>query len=45
VDYPTVVAQCVAPQQAAAFHLSSDDVARPSPPPKALAPERIAARN
>lgn len=45
VDYPTVVAQCVAPQQAAAFRLSSDEVARPGPPPKALPPERIADRD
>jgi len=45
LDYPTVVAQCVAPQRAAAFHLTADDVARPGPPPKAMPPERIAARN
>jgi hypothetical protein len=45
IDYTTVVAQCVAPQQAAAFRLTADEVARPGPPPKALPPERIAARN
>ncbi len=45
IDYPTVVAQCIAPQQAAAFHLTADEVTRPGPPPKALPPERIASRD
>jgi hypothetical protein len=45
LDYPTVVAQCVASQQAAAFHLTADEVVRPGPPPEALPAERIAARN
>ena len=46
VDYPTIVAQCVAPQQAASFRLGSDEVTRPGPPPSALAPAtRFASRN
>jgi hypothetical protein len=45
VDFPAVVAQCVAPQQAASFRLGSDEVARPGPPPKALPVQRIASRN
>ncbi|HEY1605371.1 MAG TPA: hypothetical protein VGF77_07205 [Allosphingosinicella sp.] len=45
LDYPTVVAQCVAPQKAAAFQLSADEVARPSPPSRAIPPERIADRD
>lgn len=45
LDYTTVVAQCVAPQQAAAFHLAADEVARPAPPPRVLAAPRFADRN
>ena len=46
VDYPTVVAQCVAPQKAASFRLGADEVARPGPPPSAIGPaQRIASRN
>ncbi|HEX5184781.1 MAG TPA: hypothetical protein VFW19_16715 [Allosphingosinicella sp.] len=45
LDYPTIVAQCVAPQKAAAFRLSADEVTRPSPPSRAVPPERIAARD
>ena len=46
LDYPTVVAQCVAPRQAAAFRLTADEVVRPRPPAQALLPaQRIAARN
>ena len=46
LEYPTVVAQCVAPQKAAAFHLGSNEVARPGPPPKAILPaQRIATRD
>ena len=46
VDYPTIVAQCVAPQQAASFRLGSDEVTRPAPPPSAFAPaKRFASRN
>jgi len=46
VDYPTVVAQCVAPQKAASFHLGSDEVNRPGPPANfTLPPQRIASRN
>src|SRR3954469_19145037 len=45
VDYPAVVAQCVAPQQAASFRLGADEVSRPGPPLKALATQRIASRN
>ena len=46
LDYPTVVAQCVAPQQAAAFHLAADEVKRPGPPPSPILPaQRIATRD
>ena len=46
VDYPTIVAQCIAPQQAASFRLGSDEVNRPGPPANAmLRPQRIASRN
>jgi hypothetical protein len=46
IDYPTIVAQCVAPQQAASFRLGSDEVSRPAPPPHAtLPPQRIASRD
>jgi hypothetical protein len=46
VDYPTIVAQCVAPQQAASFRLGSDEVTRPAPPARAIAPaQRIASRD
>jgi hypothetical protein len=46
VDYPTVVAQCIAPQQAASFHLASDEVTRPGPPPRPiLSGQRVASRN
>ena len=46
VDFPTVVAQCVAPQQAASFRLGADEVNRPGPPPKPILPaQRIAIRN
>lgn len=46
VDYPTVVAQCVAPREAASFRLNGDDVAKPGPPSSAVQPaQRIASRN
>jgi hypothetical protein len=46
VDYPTVVAQCVAPRRAASFRLTAGDVSRPGPPPKAVVPAlRVATRN
>jgi hypothetical protein len=46
VDYPTIVAQCVAPQQAASFRLGSAEVNRPGPPAHAIAPaQRIASRD
>jgi hypothetical protein len=46
VDYPSVVAQCVAPRQAASFRLGADEVKRPSPPPRPILPaQRIASRN
>ena len=45
VDYPTVVAQCVAPQKAASFRLGADEVSRPGPPERLLPAQRIASRN
>jgi hypothetical protein len=45
VDFPAVVAQCVAPEQAASFRLGSADVNLPGPPPKSLPAQRIAARD
>src|SRR5436309_7516257 len=46
VDYPTVVAQCVAPQQAASFRLGGDEVKRPGPPPRPILQDRrIATRD
>ena len=46
VEFPSVVAQCVAPQRAASFRLSSDEVTRPGPPPTPiLRTQRIASRN
>lgn len=46
VDYPNVVAQCVAPAQAASFRLTPAEVTRPAPPPSRLLPaQRIASRN
>jgi hypothetical protein len=46
LDYPTIVAQCVAPQRAVSFRLGADEVQRPGPPPKPLlAAQRIATRD
>jgi hypothetical protein len=46
LDYPTIVAQCVAPQRAASFRLGADEVQRPGPPPPRVAPpQRIASRD
>jgi hypothetical protein len=46
VDYPAVVAQCVAPQQAASFRLGAGDVSRPGPPPRPILPaQRVAIRD
>ena len=42
LDYPSVVAQCVTPKQAATFKLRADDVRKPDP--LLLAPERVARR-
>ena len=42
IDYPSVVAQCVTPRQAATFRLRADEVRRPEPP--LLAPARIVSR-
>jgi hypothetical protein len=46
VDYPTVVAQCVAPREAASFRLNADEVTKPGPPANPFQPaQRIASRN
>jgi hypothetical protein len=42
IDYPSVVAQCVTPRQAATFRLRADEVRKPEPP--VLAPARLVSR-